>query len=101
MTSSLEVTDAEAKAVQKTEHRVSLDSIKDKIKTVEYHNPAVSPHTTVAYVQLSNGYMVIGTSTPADPKNYDAELGKKFSLEDAIRKIWPLEGYALCNKLAA
>jgi hypothetical protein len=99
--SSLEVTDAQAAAVQKTEHRVTLASINDKIESVEYHNPILSPHTTVAYVKMSNGYLVLGTSTPADPKNFDAELGKKFSLEDAIRKIWPLEGYALCEKLAA
>lgn len=41
--SSLEVTDEESKAVQKTEHRVSLDSIKEKVESVEYIKPKSAP----------------------------------------------------------
>jgi hypothetical protein len=48
---------------------------------------------------LENGYVLHGMSAPADAANFDAELGKRFSLEDALRKMWPLEGYLLRDKL--
>lgn len=99
--SSLEVTDSEAAAVQKTGNRVTLASINEKVETVEYVNPTLAPHFTLAIVKLKNGYVVTGQSAPADPANYNEELGKKFAFEDAVRRVWPLEGYALCEKLAA
>lgn len=100
MTASLEATEAASRAVQKTPHRVSLDSIKAKIVEVEYHHPAVCPHMTVAFVKMANGFIVVGESAPADPANFNADLGREFALENAIRKIWPLEGYALRERLA-
>lgn len=99
--SSLEITDAKAAEVQKTHHRVTLESIKDKVESVEYYHPTVAPHFTLAIVKLKNGYVVTGQSAPADPLNFDAARGREFAHEDAIRKVWPLEGYALCEKLAA
>lgn len=99
--SSLQVSDDAAAAVQKTPHRVTLESINSKIVSVQYISPEVAPHFTLAVVKLENGYIVTGQSAPADPANYDKALGEKFSLEDAIRKVWPLEGYALCEKLAS
>lgn len=99
--SSLEVTDQESAAVQKTEHRVTLDSIKDKVAEVEFYHPKLAPHFTLALVKLNNGYVVTGQSAPADPENFNAELGQKFAQEDALRKVWSLEGYALCNKLTS
>jgi len=99
--SSLQISDDQAAAVQQTPHRVTLDSIQSKIDQIEYYNPVFAPQMTVAIVKLSNGFIVLGESAPADPKNYDAELGRKFALENATRKIWPLEGYLLCEKLAA
>jgi hypothetical protein len=98
---ALTVTDQAAAAVQKTPNRVSLDSIKAKIAEVEYHSPALCPHMTVAFVKLANGFIVIGESAPADPANFDADLGRQFAMENAIRKIWPLEGYALRERMTA
>jgi hypothetical protein len=98
-TGSLEASDAAAAAVAKTEARVTLDSIRAKVATVEYHHPNVAGHMTVAFVRMENGFIVIGKSAPADPLNFDAELGHKFALEDALRQVWALEGYLLCEKL--
>lgn len=98
---SLEVTDEAAASVQKTPNRVTLDSIKDKVDSVEYINPSTAPHFTLALVKLKNGYIVVGNSAPADPANYNKEKGEQFAYEDAIRSVWPLEGYLLCNQLAA
>ena len=97
--SSVRMTDDASKAVQQTEHRVSLDSILAKIEHIDYINPHRHEHMTIAVVTLSNGFIIIGKSTPADPKNYDRTLGEKFAFEDAIRQIWPLEAYLLREKL--
>jgi N4 Gp49/Sf6 Gp66 family protein len=43
---------------------------------------------------------VIGKSAPADPKNFDRELGREFAKENAIRQLWELEAYLLREKLA-
>jgi len=56
---------------------------------------------TIAVVVMKNGYVVLGKSAPADPDNFNQELGEKFAREDAIRQIWPLMGFALRDKLAA
>lgn len=97
--SSLKVTDQESAAVQKTENRVTLESMESRVVRVEYHNPSCAPQMTVAFVKFDNGYIVIGESAPADPANFNEELGKKFAYEGAIRKAWPLFGFALCEKL--
>lgn len=56
---------------------------------------------TVCIVVMKNGFTVIGKSAPASPENFNAELGKRFAYEDAIRQLWPLMGYALKDKLAS
>jgi hypothetical protein len=98
--SSVRITDDESKAVQKTEHRVSLDSILAKIKHEDYENPARHPHMTLCVITTKSGYVVIGKSVPADPLNFDKELGKKFAKEDAIRQLWPLEAYLLRERMS-
>lgn len=99
--SSLQQSDNEAAAVQKTPNRVSLESMEAKVKSVEFINPSAAPYMTIAVVIIDNGYVLIGKSAPADPENFNRELGQKFAREDAIRQMWPLEGYALREKLAA
>jgi len=99
--SSVRITDNESKAVQKTEHRVTLDSILAKIVGEEIHHPTGTPHMTIVILTLANGFVVIGKSAPADAENFNRELGEKFAKEDAIRQIWPLEAYLLREKLSA
>ena len=72
-----------------------------KVKHIEYINVSILPHLTIAVVVMNNGYAVIGKSAPADPENFDVEMGKKFAKEDAIRELWGLEGYALRERLHA
>jgi hypothetical protein len=97
---SLETTDAESLAVQKTPNRVSLDSMKAKIIAEEYFHPECLPCLTVCVLQVVNGFTIVGKAAPADPDNFDAALGRKFAYEDAVRQLWPLEGYALRERLA-
>lgn len=109
---SIEATEAESCAVAKApDERVSLDSMKMKIKAqyeftldqVLKDVPAVDELRllSICILVMKNGFMVVGKSAPASAKNFDRELGRKFAYEDAIRQLWPLEGYALREKLAA
>lgn len=52
-------------------------------------------------VVMKNGFTVIGKSAPASPANFNPELGKKLAYEDCIRQLWPLMGFALCEKLTS
>ena len=97
---ALKASDDAAAAVQKTPNRVTLESLYDKIATVEYYNPEAVPHMTIAIVVLKNGFVVTGESAPADPENFDLELGKELAHKAAVVKIWPLEGYVLRERLS-
>lgn len=79
--------------------RVTLASIMEQITRIEYHNPPICPHMTIAFVLMENGFVSVGSSCPADPKSFDAELGQTFARENAIANIWPLEGYLLRDRL--
>lgn len=96
---SLESKDADAAAVAKTSNRVSMADIEARIVGEEYMNCELIPHLTIAVLKLDNGYAVIGQSAPADPENFNFELGKKFARQNAVEKIWPLEGYLLAERL--
>jgi Phage protein (N4 Gp49/phage Sf6 gene 66) family len=98
---SLRVTDNLSKKVQKTPHRVSLDSMLEKIAESEFIYPRCIETMTICIMKMKNGYSVVGKSAPADPENFDKELGQKFAKEDCIRQLWALEGYALREKLHA
>lgn len=98
-TGSLEAGDVAAAAVQKTPFRVTLDYLLGRIIRESYWNPAGSEHVTICALTVANGFVVLGQSAPADPCNFDAELGRKFAREDAVRKLWPLEGYLLAQRL--
>lgn len=96
---SLRISDDASKAVQKTPNRISLDSMLAKVVSEEYINPPSIPHMTICVIVLENGFSLVGKTAPADPANFDAELGRRFAKEDAIRQMWPLEAYALRERL--
>lgn len=96
---SLRIADDASKEVQKTKNRVSLDYILDRIAHVDYFNPDRHPHMTIAIVTITNGFIFVGKSAPADPENFNDELGKKFAYEDAVRQIWPMEAYLLREQM--
>lgn len=114
-------------AAKSTHPRVSLQDMKDKIKAEHYFvaaNALVAlgqpllgdpvfddegKHTatrtpldllTICILVMQNGFTIIGKSAPASPENFDPEKGKTFAYEDAIRQLWPLEGYALRERLS-
>lgn len=54
---------------------------------------------TFCVIALKNGFCVTGESACASPENFDAELGRKIARQNAVQKIWTLEGYLLKQKL--
>ena len=54
---------------------------------------------TICILVMKNGFTVIGHSAPASPDNFNAELGRKFARENAMRQLWPLMGFALRESL--
>lgn len=112
---SLEKTEAVG-ANGATAPRVTLDDMKSKIAFTHYLNAGEASRAasgllveesapslellTICLLVMRNGFVVIGKSAPAPPENYDAEKGRLFAFEDAIRQLWPLEGYSLRERLA-
>jgi hypothetical protein len=54
---------------------------------------------TFCVLILRNGFTVTGESACVSPENFDAEIGRQVARENAINKIWPLEGYLLKQRL--
>jgi len=107
--SSLQETDAAAAAVA-IGPRVSLADIEAKI-TCRYDitadealkgcpTPKNMRTLSLCFLVMVNDFMVVGKSAPASPENFNAELGRKFAYEDAIRQLWQLEGYLLRANLS-
>lgn len=80
--------------------RLNPAHIDAQILTEQYY---VFPGTTltVCALTLKNGFHVVGESAAASPENFDQEIGRKISRDNARNKIWVLEGYLLRSKLAA
>lgn len=53
----------------------------------------------ICEITLTNGFTVRGEASVVSKANFDLEIGKKISFEDARDKIWQLEGYLLQEKL--
>lgn len=85
--------------------RLTPDLIDATIVAEQYHvfpgSPGEGPRFTACLLTLRNGYQVIGESSCVDPRNFDADLGKKIARDNARGKIWALEGYLLRERNSA
>lgn len=109
---TLKATD-EYSANKATHPRVSLADMEEKIATEAYFTAGeagdalnIPMHSaakllTICIMTMQNGFTLVGKSAPASPENFDREKGQRFAYEDAIKQLWPLEGYALREKLSA
>lgn len=80
------------------ENKVTLEQIESKIKA-ECYLVLPDGKSTICILSLQNGYTIKGLSACVDASNFDMETGRKIAREDAVRQIWPLEGYLLAEKL--
>lgn len=54
---------------------------------------------TFCVLILKNGFIVTGESACASPENFDEEIGRKIARDNAVQKIWMLEGYLSKQKM--
>jgi len=78
--------------------RMTPDAIMGQIKDTTF-KVFEGSQLTVCVLTLQNGFTVTGESACVSPENFDAEIGQKVSRENAIEKIWMLEGYRLKQHL--
>jgi hypothetical protein len=81
-----------------TAPRITPDLIASVI-VGETYTKLPSGRTLICELTLKNGYTVRGESSCVSIENFDLELGKKISREDAKNKVWQLEGYLLKEQL--
>jgi len=81
-----------------TQNRLTPDMIDRLIVGTQYYQ---FPDTTltVCCLTLRNGYNVTGESSSVDPLNFNADIGRKVSHENARQKIWTLAGYLLKEQM--
>lgn len=96
--SNLETSDREAAAVA-VAPRVTLEALEAKIASEEY--TIMGGKVTICLLTMANGFAIVGESAPVMEQNFNAELGRKIAREQAVRKAWGFEGYALRDRLAA
>lgn len=92
------IKDVEFVPARPAKNTVTMEAILTKVKTVSF---TVLPDnvTTICQATLENGFTVNGYSACVDPANFDAEIGRTMSYKDAVRQIWPLEGYLLKQRM--
>lgn len=74
--------------------RLNMETILDQIIKEEYH--VFESKVGVCVLTLRNGYTVTGINEGSvSPSNFDPKLSKMLAMDNAIDKIWALEGYRL------
>jgi hypothetical protein len=90
--------DAKARVARMLAPKVTEESIKRKIKDVRYGS--VGPSGTMCTIMMRNGFQVVGFSASASVENFDEEVGRRYAYDNALKQLWPLEGYLLRSILA-
>lgn len=71
----------------------------DAVIADETYTVLPSGRTMICELTLKNGFTVRGEASVVSKENFDDELGRKISREDARNKIWQLEAYLLKDRL--
>jgi len=81
--------------------RITLEYMESRIAQKEFIIPDSAPTLTICLLKLDNGFFSVGMSAPASTENYNQELGRKYSYENALRDLWGKFGFALSEKIHA
>lgn len=71
---------------------------KDDLKALvvkEYYHRIPDSTVTICAITLKNGFVVVGDSACIDPRKFDEEIGRQVAFDDALEKVWELEGYRM------
>lgn len=75
-------------------NKLTMGDILDTVVKADYWRLGDST-TTVCQLTLKNGYTVLGQSACIDPLEFNTTIGEKVAWENALDKVWDLEGYLL------
>lgn len=67
----------------------------DSVIVGETYTELPSGKVMVCELTLANGFTVRGDAAVVSRENFNAEIGKRISRENARNKVWELEGYLL------
>lgn len=70
--------------------KLSLEWIENQVLSEEYITRG--ERFMVCIIYTKGGYYVTGESAPINPEEFKDELGRKYSREEALDKIWRIEG---------
>lgn len=84
---------------ESTGHRVTKEYIERRIANTLFTTLVEGSTVTICQLTIDNGYSVRGESACVDPTNYEEEIGKHYAYEGAFKKLWPLFGFLLAEKM--
>lgn len=78
-------------------NKLTMGDILDTVLKADYWRLGEST-TTICQLTLRNGFTVIGQSACIDPLEFNKSVGEKVAWDNALEKVWELEGYLLQQK---
>lgn len=75
--------------------RVSKEQMDRRISSIQFTR--MSGTVTICSIMLDNGFSVRGESACVNPENYNEDLGKKYSHDNAYSKLWAFFGFMLAE----
>lgn len=98
MNENEQTTEAMIQAKGLNRPRLTPDKI-DAVIVSETFTVLPSGKVMVCELTLRNGFTVRGDAATVSKENFDEEVGRKVSRENARSKVWELEGYLLQQML--
>ena len=101
---------AEEPEVPLTAPKVVSSEIENEIVNEYYRNagsavkaPEGSPlyNVTLCFLQLRNGFVIIGKSACVVAANFNEDIGRQLAREDAVKQVWPFLGSRLADTLTS
>ncbi len=80
-------------------NKITPEYIDSVIDNVRYDLPESDSTLTICIMTLKNGTEIVGKSACCSVDIYDEFIGKQIARADAVRQIWPLEGYLLKERM--
>lgn len=82
-----------------SKNTVTKEQLDDLVAKSNVEYAVFGNKLTVAVITLPSNFKVTGEASCVDANNFDKALGEKYALENAVKKLWELEGYLLAERL--
>lgn len=81
-----------------SDRRLTPERVEAAVKGTEFYVVRGSC-LTICVITMRNGFSVAASAACADPANFDPEIGRTVSYNNALKQVWPLEGYLLKQRV--